>query len=141
MRLSINGWPPVASHIACLLLGVALTNLSMSDDPREEPVFPASHQAILNFKPNQVRMIDTRVGEPGFVARQETKSVCLLDLAKIRVKFGSKQLQVFGSLHAFPAIAAAANEAASGNLVIVGTKTAKNYRPCHNQPKVNYGSP
>ena len=28
MRLSISGWEPIASHIICLFLGVALTNIS-----------------------------------------------------------------------------------------------------------------
>lgn len=28
MQLGINGWPPVASHMACLILGVALAHLS-----------------------------------------------------------------------------------------------------------------
>lgn len=28
MQLGINGWPPLASHMACLILGVALAHLS-----------------------------------------------------------------------------------------------------------------
>jgi hypothetical protein len=31
MRLSLNGWPPVASHIVAMLTGVSLANLSAQD--------------------------------------------------------------------------------------------------------------
>lgn len=33
MRFSLNGWPPVASHVAVLLLGMSLVHLTRSGAP------------------------------------------------------------------------------------------------------------
>lgn len=56
MQLSINGWHPIASHLVCIITGIALSNIlsrqvRASSPPRAELSFSLNQHQVKTSKP------------------------------------------------------------------------------------------
>ena len=63
LNLSLNDWPPMASHLACLLLGVALAHLSWRDGP--QPLRLPAHSVTLSLPPNSIQRASAKFPSRG----------------------------------------------------------------------------
>jgi hypothetical protein len=63
VSLGLNGWPPLASHTAALLVGVALANLSWGHGEASPQLKRGS--LTLSFGSSQILWLDHGGGRPG----------------------------------------------------------------------------
>ena len=141
MRLSLNGWPPLASHLACILVGGSLTHLGQVREQPKDLAAAPSNKTILIFNIDEVELIDTQRGDSILVARRDSGKICLLSSSKVGILTNKSKIKVIGSAQSLPAIAAIAASASSKKLVLIGSENSKNYRLCEQEPKVTYGTP
>lgn len=80
MRLSLAGWPPIASHATCLLVGLALAHLTekqSTESPRFSP-----QMMIFSLDPKSVPEDDStknlRLGTKVLVTKEVGHSSCRL---------------------------------------------------------------
>ncbi len=144
MHLGINGWPPIASHMGCLILGVALAHLSRGAGnpaprlPRRSIVLslpPEAHDGAgtgttTPFKPGAIQLLRRDAGLPP--CRLTDEPVQLLDAR--------------GGVFALPWTAAAAvpavvKAAKTATLSTSDIGAAERFVACSRLPKVTYGAP
>jgi hypothetical protein len=145
MRLSINGWHPVASHLACLIAGVALTNSLRQERPApvytgEELAFtlPAATVPVGKDLPAD---LDQHEGRSILLKILNNRPVCRLFRQPLKVRrigarlrFSTKLEDQFGlglmvkELRLKSQLAAAAV-----------TRTNQKLPVCSTRPKISYG--
>jgi hypothetical protein len=80
MRLSLAGWPPLASHATCLLAGLALAHLTEGHSP-ESPRFPPQ-MMIFSLEPKSMMEADStknlRIGTKVVMTKIFNHSSCRL---------------------------------------------------------------
>jgi hypothetical protein len=140
MRLSLNGWPPVASHLACILIGTALAQVGGGKDAGSERQALPARKALLAFGKGEVLLVGTRPGQATRLARREGAGICLVDDTKVDLLHTQPQIVIAAALRTARAITAAAEEAAAGKLALVGETEARSYASCRKAPQVIYGT-
>ena len=145
MRLSLFGWPPIASHLVCLFLGFALANLM--SERREEPLNLPRHGVAVGFdrsvsaaSSNPMlrgeRVVLVRRGAAGGEAR------CRVGGAAGRlVQIDPRPVVVFGVSDALEALTQLRAAAVDPGSEIVPIKSAAGLplQECRSEPKVEYG--
>jgi hypothetical protein len=140
MRLSLNGWPPVASHLACILIGAALAQVGGGQDAGSERQTLPARKALLAVGKGEVLLVGTRTGQTTHLGRREGSGICLLGDAKVDLLQTQPQIVIAAALRTARAITAAAEEAAAGKLALVGEAEARSYASCRKAPQVIYGT-
>ena len=141
MHLGVNGWPPVASHMACLLLGMALAHLARGASPLP-PRLPKKGIVVSSGLlpsgragegPARLGLVHLTLAAPGAAPCRLTEAAAqLLDLRQ--GAFGLT-LAAAGEV---PAIAKAARQDA---LRAVDVGIGQALPLCGKGPRVTYGSP
>lgn len=140
MRLSLNGWPPFASHLACVLIGTALAQVGGGHKADGERQALPARKALLAFGKGEVLLVGTRSGQATRLARREGTGICLVDDTKVELLHTQPQIVIAAALRTARAITAAAEEATAGKLALVGEAEAPSYASCRKAPQVIYGT-
>lgn len=143
MRLSLMGWPPLASHLVCLILGMAIANLSV-EGPAERISLPA--KSITLTIPKTKRLKTKTPIKPGMrvYAVQPGKSPCRALPEVVLIASVAPQLELSSSLAMAAHMPQLAQGLAAGVLTLVPSEGASGLPTCAQvmqtmQPKVTYG--
>ena len=144
MRLSLAGWPPVASHVACLILGVSLAHLANGTGEDGPPQLPpralvvslptaAGHGVPRILIGKKVQLV-RRTPPPG-------RTSCHLAGGPFTL-LALRPLPLLGAGYsAAPELARILKAAGKGDLRLLAANSAGTLPPCAHQPKVIYGTP
>lgn len=136
MHLGVNGWPPVASHMACLVLGVALAHLARGagSAPARLPKrgivlsLPAPTGSAKASRPLRVVLLERDAAGTGCRLTEEPTERLAGD--------GWTLVLPLSAAAAVPRVMKAAR---SGALQLAAAD--QHAAPCGQGPKVTYGAP
>ena len=149
MHLGINGWPPVASHVACLILGVALTHLSVGQSGRNAAAGSAwsrlpPRSVVLNLPlPGPAKAGD----QPGRTGKMHllrldsaTAPPCRLSVQPVMLLDERRSLVIGMPLAVSLDVGGVAKAAKAGSLRLEAVPVGERTPLCSRPPKVSYGS-
>lgn len=140
MQLALNGWPPVASHVTCILVGMSITHLSRSAPPPRSVLAPKT--VAFGLAPG---LLDRKLPRGSKVRLIKT----LPDGGKCHLGEGSTSVVEPGSSIGLTLSSSAAAERDLANVLraikergvtIADAKTSAAIPACHQSAKVMYGS-
>lgn len=135
MRLTLNGWPPVASHVTCILVGMSVAHLSRGT-PAPSTKVPAN--SVMFATPAGIVPDGTKQGSAIHLIRNKGRQRhCRLTRAPLTVLNGGRSLAApMNALDDLPmTLQALRNRTAIG----VGSETAETRPLCLTSTKVVYG--
>lgn len=139
MQLSINGWHPIASHLVCIITGIALSNIMSrqvraSSTPRAELTFSLSQILAKERKPISDDEVQVNIYK---LHGQEPE--CKMFKNPLRVKKVEERLVFTTTFEDQSGLQHLAKEIKLRNKV--GIDRHLNKVPlCRTKPKVQYGS-
>ncbi len=141
MQLGINGWPPVASHMACLVLGVALAHLSRGAGKAPARIPKRGIVLSVAAPPGSVAAAPPAAPQRVFVAEQDTQGrLCRLTDDPV------ERLPASGWTLVLPLTAAAQvapllKALRASTTKLLDEAQGRSVAPCGKGPKVIYGMP
>ena len=139
MQLSINGWHPIASHLVCIITGIALSNIlsrqvRASIPPKGELVFSLNQNLTKTSKPISEEDMQVNVYK---ILGQQTE--CKMFKNPLKVKKIEEQLHFTTTIEEQSGLQHLTKEIKLRNRV--GIDRHLNKVPlCRTKPKVQYGS-
>jgi hypothetical protein len=156
MRLSLFGWPPVASHVTCLIAGLALAHISQQDS-KETLKLPAKSLILtlgdLDASTMNMRS-KTKSGAKIFAIKKYDNSTCRLHDKPLIVIATKPQIilsmplqgstsfhSIIWGTHVLEQPHNRTIETLKKNIRIefMSEDDAEKIPSCHNTPRVNYG--
>ncbi len=149
IRLSLFGWPPVASHLTCFLVGLGMAQLpggasaSASGATGGGKAGPA-RSAVLSLPesvgtPPEARPL--RPGDDVFLTRTEGTTPCLITTPSLRVEARAPRLAVRFIVGKAGDLNALGRALLEPGVSVVRQEAATGWTPCERQARVTYGSP
>ena len=140
MQLSLNRWPPLVSHFACLILGITLTNFARPNNV-ENPFRPG--RAVVSI-PDHVagakNMTAIDIGRKIFFARkEEDHSLCLIKSSHAEIMQTEPFLVVGVTLKNIPSFAEILNRKNQGRIVLMN-QLELTLPDCTERYQIRYGS-
>ncbi len=144
MRLSLFGWPPVASHLTCLLVGLGLGHLpGAAGAPADHgPGLPPKTLAFATGGPTGGDA--PRPGSEVLVAVREraTGRLCLVSLEALTVLGAGPRVTLRAPLRAGKDWNELVRRLAEPDVVLVPREGSSELPPaCTQGPRITYGSP
>lgn len=144
MRLTLFGWPPVASHLTCLLVGLGAGHLpGATGAPGERgPGLPPKTVAFATAGPTASEA--PRAGSEVLVAVRErsTGRVCLVSTEALYVLSAGARVTLRASLRAGNDWNEIVRRLAEPDVVLVPRAGSSPLPPaCTQGPRITYGSP
>lgn len=148
VRLSINSWPPVASHLICLLCGIGLTNIQRTEQAPLHPRF--KNMVIIPVQKAQFELLAAFRAGDRVALVQEKKKVnkdsnvlpsppCLLD-AKSALLVQVTPYPALGvPFSEAPALWKMGRGKARIPFRVVLAQDRAKYKPCSQRAQVSYG--
>ena len=139
MHLSLRGWPPLASHAACLLLGASLAHLFASDAAPELRL-PA-RALVLSLPPTALRAAGATTARGAKVQLTAVRAgtACRLLEAPVALLARHPTVVVATELSRLGELARAARAVKASGLLVTDQTAARDLGPCHDEPRVVYG--
>jgi hypothetical protein len=139
MQLSLNGWHPIASHLVCIITGIALSNIlnrqvRASSPPRGELVFSLSQNQAKSSR----EITDEDIQVNIYKILGET-SECKMFKNSLKVKKVEDRLLFTTTLEEQSGLQPLTKEIKLRNKVGI-YKHLNNVPLCRTKPKVQYGS-
>lgn len=140
MQLSLNGWPPVASHVTCILVGMSIAHLSRGA-PEQRLRMPPKSVAIA-MPPGSVGANLARGSKVYLVKTSDDGPTCRLSRAQLTVLDPTAVLTL--PLSEAPSLSTAwpglrnAKGSASG-VMTADARTSETLPLCRANAKVVYG--
>lgn len=142
MRLSINGWPPLASHLSVFVCGLIFANLFSPEQPILTPLeISQSYFRLKNDAYSSLRLSEIKIGESLYWVSHEgnnKKNVCLAPLSPIYLAQIKPFVVLRMSIKDFRLLANWSWP--KREIKLISQKDAKNMRNCHVEAKISYGS-
>lgn len=139
MRLSLNGWPPLASHLACLLLGASIANLHKRQNNSLSGLSLASGTIALILNKQNSKNIGIEDSKKIYVAMTQKDTVCLLQTAPVEIIDSGMQRLIKVKLSSAKSIVAITEGLIQRNLALVGSANVNKYKKCREMPRIRYG--
>lgn len=134
MQLSLNGWPPVASHVTCLLLGMSLAHLSRGAPvaktslPPKAVALAVSPTVLDRSLPRGGKVHGIRAGASGGGCRWTESALTILEPGSVVAALGSSE-DLGPLLKAWR----------GGTLRLVDAGAGARLSPCRSSARVSYG--
>ena len=143
LNLSLNDWPPMASHLACLLLGVALAHLSWRDGP--QPLRLPPHSVTLSLPLNSIQRTSTKFPSRGskvhLMLRQPGNTLCRLTPESWLLLEQSPTFVLSASMQSAAEIPGITRAVGAKQLELLTYPNPQGALPlCAIKPRVTYGS-
>lgn len=140
--LSINGWSPVASHLACLFFGIALSNSIKTPTHKTERIYsnkaiiPISSSYLSNYYKDK-----WKINQQVFIARQDknySKPACRTNLGQAKLlKIKKKVILEVTKANAINYLKYLTSKAKTLYTLVPASQNLS-FRPCKKQPKIVY---
>jgi hypothetical protein len=142
MQLSYNGWPPVASHLACIFMGLAFANFFMSHQAKSAiylshhftvplPTSQLSKNPLPSFGKNE-RILLVKDQEPGTpICRLKFKTVLFLQNEPLILGFLPTDLSEIQTLF---------SRKNKGKISFRKAEQGPDIKICHDKPRISYGT-
>jgi len=141
ISLVLNGWPPLASHTAALLLGVAMANLSWGSGEAPLPLKPKT--VTLTFGAAQLMWLDKGSGRQGqlvhFMRRHAGAAPCRLNKDPWTVINSGKTWVLTKQLSEAESLGPMVRAEAHKELGLMNAKDGSLSAPCEHAPRVIFG--
>lgn len=141
MQLAINGWSPIASHLACFFLGIALTN-STNTSPEIKKTY--SNKVIIPLSPTYLSVYykkNIKKGERLLIAKIKKnmkKPHCKKMLGQaILLDLNKKIILEINKSHAANFLKLLVSKFKK-TYTLIPVSQASSYKPCQNKPTVIY---
>lgn len=128
MRYSLMSWPPVASHMACLLLGFAMPHLEVLDFRND--VLPLDFLYVTRHGPGK--------GDQPMLMVGADPQPCKWSAAVWRPYQVGPTFLVGASLKDLKGLPQAVSRLSSGDIKLAPKYRAEHYSFCNTQPLVTY---
>jgi hypothetical protein len=140
MQLSLNGWPPVASHLACLLVGVSCANVAWKEPPPRPKLPPRTLTLTVASPKGQAADAEaTRPGTRVHVVRIAAPIPCRVTADPLLVIEAAQTTSLAASLRQAAELPGLGRGLSSGELAVRPASDAT--PPCPSRPKVTYAKP
>ena len=140
LDLRLNGWPPLASHLTALLVGVALAHLSWKEGPPPIRLPPKSVTFVLSQAATQ-RHAGRRLGrnmKVDLLDKSNASDECRLSRDPWVILDAEPLLIVSSPLANFLELSSMAKSVAANQVEVV--PASAKVAMCFAKPKVTYGS-
>jgi hypothetical protein len=140
MQLSLNGWPPIASHLACLLVGVSSANIGWTQ-PQPRPKLPPRTLTLTVSTPKSTAA-PGELPKPGtqvHLVRAGAPAPCRVTSVPLLLIEQSRTTSLASPLRAASGLAKLGRGLSMGELEIRPAASA--VPPCPTTPKVTYAKP
>ncbi len=143
LNLSLNDWPPLASHLACLLLGVALAHLSWRDGPLPLRLPPQS--LTLSLPANSIQRTSAKFASRGvkvqLIQRLPGNTPCRLTPDPWLLLEQNPTFVISGGIHSAAEIPVISRAVGAKQLDLMAFSNLEGAPPlCAAKPRVTYGS-
>ena len=141
MQLAVKGFSPVASHLACVFLGMALTN-STNYSPKHKQTY--SNQVILPLSPSYLSVYykkHIKKGDSLLIAKIKKnmkKPYCKTMLGHAKaLQINKKIILEINKRHARNFLKFLSSEFKQ-SYTLIPVSQSSSYKPCQNKPVVTY---
>lgn len=140
MQLSLNGWPPVASHLACIMIGLALANVNDPSSKTADLMKLSINSVLIAVNKKDAEVIGVGQSRLFILAQKRNGKLCVVDGSEVEKIDIDKQILVRANLRSLNTAGLLVRAIKEKRLVLVSLSESKKFVQCREETRIRYES-